>query len=115
MPDQNSPCPPSGRVSYEVPLNDESGYVLVDATYTHDGVSVRPNCDGPITTLRTRNTGMSPAWALLPNKRKGDPWYRIDPGDDLSVSAKGTLNNLGLSNVQDVIGVGFQFTDPALG
>ena len=114
-------CDPASRgeahnqIAMEVQLPDGSGAVLIDGLWDWDGVSTRETgCNGPIVSLHTRNTGTSPAWALLPSKKKGDPWVRIDPGIDVTVTAKGTLNNLGLSNYVDLYGVGFQFTDPSL-
>lgn len=112
-------CDPASRgdayngFAMEVPLPDASGAVLVDVRYGWDGVSVRPNCDGPISYLRTRNTGTSPAWALLPNKKKSPLYVQIDPGTDVTITAKGQLSNLGLTNATDVQGVGFVFTSPA--
>lgn len=114
-------CDPATRgeahnqIAMEVPLPDASGSVLIDGLWDWDGVSTRETgCDGPVISLHTRNTGTSPAWALLPNKKKGNPWVRIDPGTDATVTQKGTLSNLGLSNYTDVLGVGFWFTDPAI-
>jgi hypothetical protein len=113
-------CDPASRgdaynqVAEEVPLPNGSGSVLIDGRWDWDGVSVRPNCDGPVNFLRTRNTGTMPAWANLPNKKRGNPWVQIDPGTDVTIVAKGTLANLGLSNYTDLLAVGFQFTDPAV-
>ena len=98
----------------EVRLPDGSGYVLADCHYDWDGVSTRATgCDGPVIYLRTRNTGAMPAWALLPDKKRGDPWVKIDPGTDVTTTAKGPLNNLGLSNAKDVQSVRLSFVDPA--
>lgn len=112
-------CDPASRgeaynqMAEEVPLPDGSGSILVDCRFGWDGISSMPNCDGPVSFLRTRNTGSAPAWALLPEKKKAPPWVRIDPGTDVTITAKGQLSNLGLSNVSDVNGVGISFTDPA--
>lgn len=112
-------CDPATRgetfntVTLEQPLPDGSGSVLVDVRFGWDGVSVRPDCDGPVQSIRTRNTGSMPAWALLSAKKRGDPWVRIDPGTDATVSGQGALRNLGLSNYSDVGAVTLVFTDPA--
>lgn len=111
-------CDPATRgdqyneIALEIPLPDGSGSVLISGFYGWDRVSQRPNCDGPVVSLHTRNTGTSPAWANLPNKKKGTPWVQIDPGTDATISSPGQLSNLGLSNYSDLAGVGFQFTDP---
>lgn len=111
-------CDPATRgdafnaVTLELPLPNQSGSVLVDIRFGWDGVSVRPDCDGPVSRIRTRNNGTQTAWALLPGKKKGNPWVRIDPGDDLIVTAQAQLNNLGLTNYTDVAGVDLVFTNP---
>jgi len=112
-------CDPASRgdaynsVTLETPLPNFSGSVLIDCRYGWDGVSVRPDCNGPVSYLRTRNTGNVPAWALLPNKKKAPLWVKVDPGTDVVITAAGTLKNLGLEAYADVAGLGFQFTQPA--
>lgn len=112
-------CNPASRgaafnaFALEIPLPDRSGSVLADCHYTWDGVSVWPSCDGPVIFLRTRNTGTSPAWALLPDKKKPPLWVQIDPGTDVTVTSAGQLANLGLSNASDVQTVRLSFVNPA--
>lgn len=99
----------------EVIFPDSSGHVSAECRYTWDGTSVRPNCDGPVTYLRTRNTHpTAPAWAMLPDKKRGDPWVRIEPGTDVVTTASGQLNQLGLSRAVDVRSVVVSFTDPVV-
>jgi len=102
----------SNQLTVEVPNPNGSGAVLIDIRYGWDGVSVRPNCEGPVLSLRTRNLSNSTAWANLPNKKRGNTWVQIDPGTDVTVNAQGQLNNLGLSNLSDVLGVWPVFTNP---
>lgn len=113
-------CDPASRgeayneFALEIPAPNSSGYVLADCRYEWDGVSTRETgCDGPVIYLRTRNTGDLTAWALLVDKKKGDPWVKIDPGTDVTITSPGQLNNLGLSNATDVLSVRLSFTDPA--
>lgn len=112
-------CDPASRgetynqQTLEVELPDGSGHVLIDVRFGDNGTSTFPDCDGPIRSLWTRNTGDATAWALLPNKKKAPAWVAVNPGDDITVTAKGTLNNLGLVNFSDAAGVGWLFTDPA--
>lgn len=111
-------CDPATRgqtynqVTLEIPLPNGSGSVLIDSRFGWDGTSVRPNCDGPTQSIRTRNTGTQSAWAVLPDKKKAPHWVQIDPGTDVTVSAQGQLNNLGLTSYSDVVSVGFAFTQP---
>src|SRR5688572_20621668 len=104
---------PYNAITIERAAPNSSGAVLADMHYNWDGVSVRPNCDGPVIFLRTRNTSNMTAWALLPNKKKPPLWIQIDPGTDVTITAAGQLNNLGLSNASDVSGINVVFTQPA--
>lgn len=102
-----------GEFAIEIPLPNGSGSVMAVCRYQWDGTSVKPTCDGDVKHLRTRNTGNVAAWALLPDKKAGLPWVRIDPGTDVTIVAKGQLGNLGLSKASDVESVTLSFTDPA--
>lgn len=113
-------CDPASRgepynaFALEIPAPNRSGYVLTEVHYDWDGVSTRETgCDGPVIFLRTRNTSLMSAWALLPDKKRGNPWVKIDPGTDVTVTAAGQLNNLGLSLASDVESVRLSFVDPA--
>jgi hypothetical protein len=113
--DHNARGEAYNEFAIELPLPDRSGYVLIDCRYTWDGVSTKATgCDGPVIFLWTRNTGSTPAWAMLPDKKKGNPWVKLDPHTDVVVTQKGTLNNLGLSLASDVVAVQFSFVDPTL-
>ncbi len=112
-------CDPATRgqaynaVTLEKPAPNGSGSVLIDIHFGWDGVSVRPNCNGPVSYLRARNTSNMSAWALLPMKKRGSKWVQADPGTDVTTTAAGQLSNLGLSSYQDVLGVDITFTQPA--
>lgn len=95
--------------SDEIPVRD--GYVMYECRWTWDKVSVYPNCDGPITRLRVRNTSTGPAWVKVPRKKKGNPWVQIDPGTDIFLT-QGQRNQLGLENYQDVVGAEVSETQP---
>lgn len=103
---------------------DRSGYVLVDVHFTHDGVSIRPNCDGPIIWLRLRNTSSQTVWALLPHKKKGSPWFQIDPNTDQVIdtqtgsqaqrnAAIKFLSDNGVVNFSDADAVEYVYSQPA--
>jgi len=112
-------CDPATRgdsfnsVTIEEHAPNLSGSILVDVKYGWDGVSVKPSCDGPVSSIRLRNTSTQTAWANLPNKKKGNLWQVINPGTDVTTSNQGQLNNLGLSNYSDVAAVTVVFTQPA--
>ena len=113
-------CDPASRgqayngVTLEVPLPDGSGSVLIDCHFGWDGVSVRPDCNGPTQSIWTRNTGAMTAWVLLPNRRKSPPYAPIAPGADVTITAQGQITNYGLTSYTDVRDLWFQFTDPSV-
>jgi len=111
--DHNARGEAFNEFAIEVRSPGGSGSVLVDVRYTWDGTSAWPNCNGPITFIRTRNTSQENAWALLPDKRKGSPWVLIAPGTDSTITAKGTLSNLGLTEAVDAQRASITFTAPA--
>lgn len=96
----------------EIPNPDYSGSVLSEVHYTWDGVSVYPDCDGPVTSLQTRNTGDMTGWAILPDKKKAPLWVQINPGTNTTTTSKGQLANLGLSNASDVRSVTISYKQP---
>jgi hypothetical protein len=106
-------CTPTGEFALEIRLPDGSGSVLAECHYTWNGTGVWPDCNGPVNFLRTRNTGDQTAWAMLPDKKKQPLWIQLDPGTDVTVTAAGQLNNLGLSNASDVRSVTLSFVNPA--
>lgn len=83
----------------------DNGAVLITIRWGWDGVSVRPDCDGPIQDIRVVNTSTTTYYANLPAKRRGDRNIAIPPGTDQTISNKGTLRSLGLENHSDVVGV----------
>lgn len=92
------------------------GSILFDVRFHHDGVSVRPNCDGPIIYLRARNTSPTvTARILLPNKKKGNPWIDGPPNSDVVLNPEvrqpdqNQLNNLGVTKASDVMGLTITF------
>ena len=112
-------CNPASRgdtfnsVTIEEHAPNFSGSILVDVKFGWDSVSIRPDCDGPVASIRLRNTSTQTAWADLPNKKRGNRWVAINPGTDATTSQANQLRNLGLENYADVLGVAIVFTQPA--
>lgn len=100
----------------KVPAPDGSGHVDINWAYSWDGVSTWPDCDGPVDHLTYSNSSDMPAWALIPNKKKGSAWVPIPAGTpSTTISSSGQLNQLGLSNNSDVKpGNRITFKDPSV-
>jgi hypothetical protein len=112
-------CDPASRgetqneFEIDVPIQGQPGaYMAVECHFTWDGVSVWPFCDGPVIYLRTSNTSVVTVWALLPDKKRGDPWVAIPPGTT-TITRKQDLSTLGLSNATDVQRVTLTAISPA--
>lgn len=73
--------------------------------WTHDGTSVPPNCDGPITSIRWNNRSTRTYYAHLPDTRKGPYTQTIPPGSNGTESRKSTLTAAGLETLSDLQGV----------
>lgn len=81
------------------------GDILITIRWGWDGVSVRPDCDGPVQDIRVRNVSQITYYANLPNKKRGTRNIAIPPGTDTTLSG-GQLKQAGLDNYSDTLGVG---------
>jgi len=78
--------------------------VLVDLRWVWDGVSVRPDCDGPVLDLHVRNNAGADRWAQLPRARGGTRSVLIPAGTD-RILTQSQCAAVGLVNYIDVLGV----------
>lgn len=106
-------CDPASRGDeFNVTETAEGGGdVLITIRWGWDGVSVRPDCDGPVRDIHVRNVSQTTYYANLPNKKKGNRNIEIPPGTDVVISGTGQLKQYGLENYSDCIGVQLH-TDP---
>lgn len=98
--DKTGSCDPSPEPYNVIALSKASGQVTVTVKSTWDGVSVWPNCAGPIVDVRLQNTGAD-TWILnLPNgkKLKNRP---ILPGTDTTATGA-QLVALGVETLADI-------------
>lgn len=95
-------CDPGPGQTNALDLAMGDGTVLVSIRYGWDGVSTVPNCDGPIESIRLRNTGSTTWIVVLPSGRqaKNRP---IAPGVDQTFSGA-QLAAIGLETRSDVEG-----------
>lgn len=107
---KNVDCSSAPDAFHNVTL--ESAGVLVDVQWQWDGVSVRPDCDGPVQSMRVRNTNSTDRWAFLPNTKVGPRSVQIPAGTDRTLN-KGQCNNAGLSTFSDARDVLVTITQPA--
>jgi hypothetical protein len=89
-------------------LTDEmystGGTIHIRVQWSWDGVSVYPDCNGPIQDVFVENTGTNTWRCLLPAKKRGNPWVDIPPGSANTLTGN-QLNQAGLTTRTDVLGL----------
>lgn len=78
-----------------------SGDVIVTVRWSWDGVSVFPNCAGPVFDAHVRNVGAVTWYAHFARRQGGFRTVAIAPADDRTVT-QAQLNAVGLVTVADV-------------
>lgn len=94
-------CDPSPDPFNEVTLTKGNGTVTIDTRWTWDGVSVYPECDGPIIRIRVTNTGQQTWYAHVQRRRGGTRAVAIEPGADRSYTGA-QLAQVGIETIQDL-------------
>jgi hypothetical protein len=102
-------CDPSPELFNEVTLTKGNGTVTVDVRWTWDGVSIYPNCAGPVIQVHYTNTGQQTWYAHLPRKTRGVTTVEILPGADQVVSGA-ALATAGLDTLASIQGLTLSLT-----
>lgn len=105
-------CDPSPDAFHVMTLTKGNGDVTVDIRYGWDGVSVYPNCVGPVLQIHYTNTGAVTWYARLPRKTRGQAFVAIPPGTDQTVTGN-TLRQAGLDTLDAVTDLVLTTTPPA--
>lgn len=96
-------CDPSPEPYNTLSLAVADGRVVAEIRWEWDGVSVYPDCDGPVIYVRIRNLSADTFEVLLPNARRpSGRIVTIGPGYDQTMTAPGALKNAGLETIRDV-------------
>ena len=100
-------CDPASRGdewnegAYSVPLAD-GGVVSVTYQYGWDGVSVRPNCNGPLNSLSVQNTSTTLSGYAHFKGRRGHPRViEIPPGFSRTFNQR-QLSQRGIEDYSDL-------------
>lgn len=99
-------CDPATRgVAYNE-MQQANGPIDMYVRYGWDGVTVLPDCDGPVLLLRGTNTSATETWYVHFQGRKGT-WrvVALAPGQVVTVTSSGTLKQMGLSTRLDLEGL----------
>lgn len=94
-------CDPAPDAFNVQTLSKGNGTVTIDIRYGWDGVSVWPDCVGPILRVRVTNTGDQTWYAHLVGKRGQPRTIAIEPGAARNYTG-GQLANVGLETLDDI-------------
>lgn len=78
------------------------GDVLVWIAYGWDGVSIYPDCHGPLVGARTQNTSPTVTWYVHLLGRRGQPVTVAIPPNSTRTYSATQLSNVGLDSVDDI-------------
>jgi hypothetical protein len=96
------PSPDPYNIQQQTKANGE---VLIWVAYGWDGVSVYPDCHGPLVGARVQNTSLTTTWYAHLEGRKGQPvTVAILPNATKTYSAA-QLSSVGLNTVDDISGL----------
>lgn len=94
-------CDPSPEPHHKTVLARGDGTVIFTALWDWDGVSVYPDCTGPMFSMRIQNTGLD-TWVLsLPNSEVTQKTRDLAPGVDQTFTGR-QLAAVGLITVADI-------------
>ncbi|HEY9418111.1 MAG TPA: hypothetical protein VIQ30_25405 [Pseudonocardia sp.] len=99
-------CDPATRGAAYNEFVQMSGPVTIYGRYGWDGVSVKPDCDGPVLLLRGTNASATETWYVHFKGRRGT-WRAVPlaPGETREVTANNQLRQLGLADASDLEGI----------
>lgn len=94
-------CDPAPAQFNTQSMTKANGAVTIDVRYGWDGVSVWPDCQGPIISIRVTNTGTETWYAHLTGRRGQPRTIAIDPGTDRIISGA-QLATVGITTLDDL-------------
>lgn len=99
-------CDPASRGLEYDEFAQMSGPVSIYGQYGWDGVSVRPECDGPVSLLRGTNESDTDTWYVHFQGRVG-AWRTLSlaPGEVREITDSTELQELRLANASDLEGI----------
>lgn len=103
-------CDPATRGQATNAKTLQSGLALVDIIWSWDGVSVQPNCDGPLITVHGVNGDTVSHWLHFKGRRGQPKSIELPPGTNVTRN-QAWLAQRGFDSVMDTVDV--QLTDSA--
>lgn len=105
-------CNPAPEQFNEQTLALDNGRVRITTLYGWDGVSVYPDCLGPIESVRIQNGSARDWYVMVPLSRRGNITFRAVPGADKTYAGT-QLALLGLQTNTDLSELNWSSTRPA--
>jgi hypothetical protein len=97
-------CNPAPDPYHVIQMAKANGAVFVEVGYGWDGISVYPNCVGPIVGARVTNNDTKPWYAWFPKARGGFRTVTLPAGEARTYSAA-QLAAVGLVTLEDISAV----------
>lgn len=94
-------CDPAPEPYNVQSMTKGNGTVMIEARYGWDGVSVWPECAGPILRIRVTNSGTETWYAHLVGRRGQPRTIEIPPGTARNYSGS-QLTNVGIETLDDL-------------
>lgn len=94
-------CDPAPAQFNTQSMSKANGAVTIDIRYGWDGVSVWPDCHGPIIRIRVTNTGSETWYAHLTGRRGQPVTIAIDPGTARNYTGT-QLATVGIETLDDL-------------
>lgn len=106
-------CNPAPDPYHVVQYSKGNGEVFVEVGYGWDGISVFPNCQGPLVGARVSNLSQTRTWyAVFTRPRGGVRVITFAPGTVQTYSAA-QLSSVGLDTREDINAFALTLTPPA--
>lgn len=95
-------CDPAPAAFNSQTMALANGEITVDIRYGWDGVSVFPDCQGPIIRIRVQNLSQVTTWYAHVEGKRGQPQTIAIPPGDTSIYSGQALANHGITTLDDI-------------
>lgn len=97
-------CDPTPATVNHLQFDVADGQVAIDVTWAWDGISIWPDCDGPVQSIQVKNLGTTPYTLQIPNGRKAKT-VTLTPGFNQTYTSAGQFKQFGVETYRDLLDV----------
>lgn len=102
-------CDPAPAAYHVTQIAKANGSIFVEIGWAWDGVSVQPDCTGPLVGARVRNTGTQTWYARFPRTHGGVRVITIAAGSTQTYTAA-QLASVGIDTIGDIVDLQLSLT-----